>query len=117
MTTYQDHPETVEEWWKLMYPHAVRLEKLITPAPETVTEELLPIMRDNLQELHSQIHDTPFPEAAAPLRESMLRASKQLYLCYGEEPQSVEEAEFFYYNALTQVAQLHHLLVQHGFAN
>ena len=117
MTSSQIEPETIEQWWKLVYPYAVRLEKLITPAPETVTAEFLPIMRDNLQELHSQIHDTPYPEAASPLRENLLRASKQLYLCYGENPQTIEEAEFYYYNALTHVAQLHHLLVQHGFAN
>jgi hypothetical protein len=117
MTTDQNHPETVEQWWKLVYPYAVRLEKLITPAPETVTVDLLPLMRENLQELHAHIHDTPYPETATPLREPLLRASKQLYLCYSENHQTLEEAEFYYYNALTQVAQLHHLLVQHGFAS
>jgi hypothetical protein len=117
MTSYQAHPQTIEEWWKLVYPLAVRLEKLITPAPESVTADLLPIMRDNLQELHANIHDAPYPEAASPLREPLLRASKQLYLCYGDDPISAEEAEFYYYNALTQVAQLHHLLVQHGFTS
>jgi hypothetical protein len=117
MTREQAQPETIEQWWKLVYPYAVRLEKLITPAPETVTDEFLPIMRDNLEELHGLIHDAPYPEAASPLRENLLRASKQLYLCYGENPQTAEEAEFYYYQALTQLAQLHHQLVQHGFAS
>lgn len=117
MTAFQAHPETVEQWWKQVYPHAVRLEKLITPAPETVTEAFLPIMRHDLEALHNEIHAMPYPEEASPLRDSLLRATKQLSLCYGDNPQTEEEAEFYYYNALTQVAQLHHLLVQHGFAS
>lgn len=117
MTTYQAHPETVEDWWKLMHPHAVRLEKLITPAPDTVQAAQLPTMRDDLQVLHKEIHDIPCPEVAAPLRESMLRATKQLYHCYEDKQQSLEEVEFYYYNALTQLAQLHAHLVKHGFAS
>lgn len=117
MTTYQAHPESVEDWWKLMHPHAVRLEKLITPAPETVSEALVSTMRDDLQAIHKEIHDTPYPELASPLRESLLRATKQLYHCYEDSQHTLEEVEFFYYNALTQLAQLHAHLVKHGFAS
>ena len=113
----KSEPETVEQWWALVHPHAVRLEKLITPAPATVSNEHLPSMRHTLRKLHEQVQELPYPDEANQLRESLLRATKHLYLCYREESQTGEECEFYYYNALMQVAQLHHLLVQYGFAN
>jgi hypothetical protein len=105
--------ETISAWWQTVYPHAIRLEKLITPAPETVSEDEMPDIISNLQSLYLEVEGIECPEDSYELLGHLLRAAEYLRLCYEEILQkSSSESEFYYSSALTQVAQLHYQLVR-----
>lgn len=106
--------ETISAWWETVYPHAISLEKLITPSPETVSEEEIPDIISNLQSLYLEVEGIECPEEAYELLAHLLRAAEYLRLCYQEILQkSSSESEFYYSSALTQVAQLHYQLVKY----
>ena len=105
--------KTINTWWETIYPHAVSLEKLITPAPETVSEEEMPDIISDLEILYSDVGAVECPEDGYELLGHLLRAAEYLRLCYQEMLQkSNSESEFYYSSALTQVAQLHYQLVR-----
>lgn len=105
--------KTISAWWEEVYPHAVSLEKLITPAPETVSEDEMPDIISDLQTLYMEVEDVDCPEDGYELLGHLLRAAEYLRLCYQEILQkSSSESEFYYSSALTQVAQLHYQLVR-----
>lgn len=106
--------EAIAAWWESVYPHAISLEKLITPAPETVSEDEMPEIVSTLQNLYLEVEGVDCPEDAYELLAHLLRASEYLRLCYQEVMQkNGSESEFYYSSALTQVAQLHYQLVKY----
>ena len=105
--------ETINAWWEAVYPHAVSLEKLITPAPETISEDKMPDIISDLQDLYLEVEEIECPEESYELLGHLLRAAEYLRLCYEEIlHKSSSESEFYYSSALTQVAQLHYQLVR-----
>lgn len=107
--------ENIAAWWESVYAHAVSLEKLITPAPETVAQDDIPDIISSLQNLYLEVEEFECPEEAYELLGHLLRAAEYLRLCYQEILQkSNSESEFYYSSALTQVAQLHYQLVKYN---
>lgn len=105
--------EDIKAWWQEVYPYAVSLEKLITPAPESVSHSTMPEVISDLQTLYLDVEEVSCPEVAYELLGHLLRAAEYLRLCYeGIMQQSSSESEFYYSSALTQVAQLHYQLVK-----
>jgi hypothetical protein len=106
--------DTIAAWWEAVYSHAVSLEKLITPAPETIAEADMPDIISSLQTLFLEVEEIECPQEAYELLGHLLRATEYLRLCYEEIlHKSNSESEFYYSSALTQVAQLHYQLVKH----
>jgi hypothetical protein len=105
--------ENIAAWWDTVYVHAVSLEKLITPAPETVPEAEIPELISKLGTLYWELENIECPEESYEMLGHLLRAAEYLRLCYQEILQkSSSESEFYYSSALTQVAQLHYQLVR-----
>lgn len=106
--------EAIAVWWESVYSHAVSLEKLITPAPETVARDEMSDIISTLQTLYLEVEEFECPEEAYELLGHLLRAAEYLRLCYEQYlHKSNSESEFYYSSALTQVAQLHYQLVKY----
>ena len=108
----------LNDWWNSIYPYAVELEKNITTSPleqdKTNTEHTIQTLEAVLKNIQNQA----YPEEANLMRDHLLRAITYLIHAYQEMGNNNEnEADFYYSTALTNVAQLHHQLVQNGFAN
>lgn len=109
---------TLKAWWDAAYPYAVKLEKNITTSPQEQSEVDIRFAIQTLVEVLKGIQQQAYPDSASILREHLLRATTYLIHAYQEiANNNKSEADFYYSTALTNVAQLHHQLVQHGFAN
>lgn len=109
---------TPESWWQSVYPFAVQLEQRIINSPQNyANEEVLEII-NTLQDIGFNIEQQSYSDAVQPMREQLLRAIEYLILAYEEKLKGREtEVEYHYSSGLMQIAQFHHNLVLHGFAN
>ena len=109
---------TIAEWWDAIHPYAVKLEKNITTAPQELSQQDIDVVIRTLPEILRHIQHQPHPGCAAIMREYLLRATTYLLHAYQElANNNTDEVDFYYSTALTNVARLHHQLVEHGFAN
>lgn len=109
---------TPESWWQSVYPFAVQLEQRIINSPENYANEDVPQVIHILQDIGFNIEQQSYSDVVQPMREQLLRAIEYLILAYEEKLKGhYSEMEFHYSNGLMQIAQFHHNLVLHGFAN
>jgi|GEM_PF-5536115 len=109
---------TVAEWWDVVYPYAVMLEKNITTSPQEMNYQAVRQAQEILPEALMRVQQTVYPDRAAAMREYLIRAITYLIHAYQElDNGHITEVEFYYGSALTQCAQLHHELVNQGFAS
>lgn len=109
---------TLSEWWDSMYPYAMRLEKSITSAPQDPQTQDIGLIFRTLEDVLKGIQEQAYPDSASIMREYLLRATTYLIHAYqGVANCNTSEVDFYYSTALTNVARLHHQLVENGFAN
>ncbi|MEO1288453.1 MAG: hypothetical protein AAFV93_11855 [Chloroflexota bacterium] len=107
----------LNQWWDCVHPLAVELEKCIVTAPSDLPEHHITSIREGLPDLLQAIESFDCPDDARILRDCLVRSVTYLQHVYQAlENDDESEVEFYYGNALTQIAQLHYHLVKLGFA-
>lgn len=112
-TQHVIQPET--KWWAMVYPHAIKLERRITPDPQIVPPDQWPEIIATLRQMELDLKRIPHTSVTAAPHEDLLRAVRYLHLCYEELAQGHQEEGLFYYNnALVQVTYVHQFLIDSG---
>lgn len=107
----------ISDWWQQVYPYAVELEKNITTSPSDVSSDDANKIIETLPSLLHEIETLSYSEDVELMRDYLIKSVTYLIHAYKERQNGNDnEVEFYYSSALTQVAQLHYYLVQHGFA-
>ena len=115
------HSQPVEvpeaRWWTAVHPHAVQLERLLTPDPGGVPEREWGAIVNTLRGMEEALKGVPHTRATADVHATLERAVNYLRRCYEEllrQCQHNEEGRFYYNSALVQVTKLHQFLIEHG---
>jgi hypothetical protein len=117
--TIVQHSHTIAEpasqWWEIVHDTAVQFERILTPDPETVAPEAWQGLIDTLQVMSRRLRCVPHTKSIHSAHQSLMQAIDYLWHCYVALSQAhVEEARFYYNNALLQVIHLHQFLVDNA---
>jgi hypothetical protein len=113
----QSHPiaDPIAKWWADVHDNAVQFERILTPDPETIPPESRATLTTQLQTMQRDLKRVPHTRITSDAHQNLLQATDYLFRCYEQLIQSnIEEASFYYNNALIQVTHLHQFLVDNG---
>jgi hypothetical protein len=107
--------DPIARWWADAHDTAVQFERILTPDPETIPHASWTLLMTQLHTMTSDLKRVPYTSVTSDAHHNLLHATDYLYRCYEQLIQAnLEEARFYYNNALIQVTHLHQFLVENG---
>ena len=107
--------DPIARWWTAVHDTAVQFEQILTPDPEATPQAAWGQLMTQLHTMTGDLKRVPYTSVTSDAHHNLLHATDYLYRCYEQLIQAnLEEARFYYNNALIQVTQLHQFLVDNN---